>query len=82
MPDMPGPSMEGSVRAGGPPDRYAAKRAAYEPDAHSTADYILDMSKQLTRLATEARLDLLAYLLEMVRIEAELVRKRTAPPLA
>lgn len=46
------------------------------PDTQETADYILDLSNQLAKLASEARLDLLAYLLDMVRIEAELVRDR------
>ena len=47
------------------------------PGAYATADYIHDLTGELGQIASEAGLDLLAYLLEMVRIEARMVKFRS-----
>ena len=77
MPDA-GPRGNESV-VEPPPVRMPAK-------AYATADYIHDMTGELGRIASEAGLDLLAYLLEMVRIEARHLKNRakadTAPDVA
>ncbi len=46
------------------------------------ADYISDLSKELAGMARHARLDLLAYLLEMASDEAKTHRHDHAPTLA
>lgn len=47
-------------------------------DAASVAEYIGDISTQFATLAERAELPLLAYLLDMVRLEAHLVTTRGA----
>jgi hypothetical protein len=44
---------------------------AAAPDSTSTAEYIARMSAELADLAGAARLDMLAYFLDMARLEAE-----------
>jgi len=39
--------------------------------AHETARYIADLSQEMADLARNSGLDVMAYLLEMVRLEAE-----------
>jgi hypothetical protein len=48
------------------------------------AGYIAQMTTEMMSLAAKARLDLLAYLLSIARIEAEVVARRgfTDPPVA
>lgn len=60
------------------PDGFLPNQPRRDP--HATSDYILDLSGELSRLAAEAGLELLAYLLDMVRLEADLMVKRTTPP--
>jgi hypothetical protein len=45
-----------------------------------TARYIADMVGALAGMANEARLDLLTYLLNMARVEAELQARQTETP--
>lgn len=40
-------------------------------DANMTADYIASMLTELAAMSGEARLDLLTYLLQLARVEAE-----------
>jgi hypothetical protein len=44
---------------------------AAAPDSAITAEYIARMSAELADLAGAARLDMLAYFLDMARLEAE-----------
>jgi hypothetical protein len=47
-------------------------QAAYEPaDRHSTVAYIATMSSELAQLARSFKLEALAYVLDMARLEAE-----------
>ena len=67
-----------------PADRPSLSPAAgSSPDLrgsqHATADYIWELSQQLAAMATTVHLDLLAYLLDMVRIEADQIRARVTP---
>lgn len=50
------------------PPSYSRQPAA---NAASVAEYIADMTGELARLAGAARLDMLTYLLNMARMEAE-----------
>jgi hypothetical protein len=50
---------------------------AEPPNSAETAEYIAQLSSELSLMARGAGLELLAYLLEMVRIEAA---QRAAPP--
>jgi len=54
--------------------RYDEDDSGSEPvgSAEDTARYIADMVGALAAMAGEARLDLLTYLLNMARVEAEL----------
>ena len=45
------------------------------PDAVAAASYIADMSAQLMEMASSAHLDVLAYLLSMARVEAEIMAR-------
>lgn len=47
-------------------------------DPSATADYIGDLTSQLAGLARAARLDLLAYLLDIARLEASRAADRSA----
>ncbi|MCI4679495.1 hypothetical protein K9U39_09975 [Rhodoblastus acidophilus] len=48
--------------------------------AEETARYISDMVGSLALIARDARLDLLNYLLEMARVEAEMQARQTETP--
>jgi hypothetical protein len=50
---------------------------AVEGSAEETARYIADMVGALAGMAGDARLDLLTYLLNMARVEAELQARQT-----
>lgn len=52
------------------------------PDPKATADYIQELTGELSQLANEAGLDLLAYLLDMVCVEAKLVKARPSKAAA
>ena len=60
------------------PHRARAGRAAHAPVAGSSdvAAYIADIAGELSALAAEANLGLLAYFLDMARIESELEARR------
>lgn len=47
---------------------------------HDVAEYIADLATQLARLARSNNLELLAYLLEMARLEAATAARRLAAP--
>jgi hypothetical protein len=51
-----------------------------EGSAEETASYISEMVGALAAMASEARLDLLTYLLNMARIEAELQSRQSETP--
>jgi hypothetical protein len=51
-----------------------------EGSAEETAGYISDMVGALAAMASEARLDLLTYLLNMARVEAELQSRQSETP--
>ena len=44
-------------------------------DANMTADYIASMLLELAAMSGEARLDLLTYLIQLARVEAESVSR-------
>jgi hypothetical protein len=48
--------------------------------AEETARYISDMVGALAQMAQDAKLDLLNYLLEMARVEAEMQARQTEKP--
>jgi hypothetical protein len=50
------------------------------PGASGTALYIASMTNELARLAKSHHLDMLAYLLDMARLEADQVSKVYAEP--
>lgn len=65
--------------------------AASPPDVHNNicvgpaqiaVEYIVDMAEQLSLMARGQRLEMLAYLLDMARLEAESVLARQAPALS
>jgi hypothetical protein len=62
LPGFPAQSAAGKV---------AAIDGAAAPDSAMTAEYIARMSAELASLAGTARLDMVAYLLDMARLEAE-----------
>jgi hypothetical protein len=49
--------------------------------AEDTARYIADMIASLAYIAREAKLDLLTYLLDMARVEAEMQARQSETPL-
>jgi hypothetical protein len=49
--------------------------------AEDTARYIADMIASLAYIAREAKLDLLTYLLDMARVEAEMQARQSEAPL-
>ncbi len=53
---------------------------ACEGSAEETARYIADMVGALAAMAGEAKLDLLTYLLNMARVEAELQARQSETP--
>ena len=50
-------------------------------DASHSADYIADLTKELSEMARSARLDMLAYLLDIAHLEASEKAGR-GPPVA
>ena len=58
---------------------HSAALAAQPPtivcDQIATARYIADMSAELAQMAGKRQLDLLTYLLNMARVEAEMVAR-------
>lgn len=75
---------------GNPGDERLARREADlnydqaeetpEGSAEETARYIADMVGALAAMAGEAKLDLLTYLLNMARVEAELQARQSETP--
>ena len=61
-----------SLEKSGPPPRHAAGAGA---DHVETARYIASLSSELAGLARTSRLDLLAYFLDMARMEAIAIAK-------
>ena len=57
-----------------PPTKNKARAAIQHQMAVSS--YITDMSAELARLAGEAKLPMLAYFLNLARVEAEMTAKR------
>src|SRR5574337_540517 len=53
---------------------------AESDSAEETARYVADMIGSLASIAREAKLDLLAYLLDMARVEAEMQARQTETP--
>jgi len=61
--------------------RFGSERDEGEPgaaDQAAAAHYIAEMSEELAKMATARRLDMLAYLLDMARLEAEAAMNGTA----
>lgn len=61
-------------------DDDAGDEAELSGSAEATARYIADMVGALAAMAGEARLDLLTYLLNMARVEAELQSRQSEDP--
>ncbi len=59
---------------------YDLADEAPEGSAEETARYIADMVGALAAMAGEAKLDLLTYLLNMARVEAELQARQSETP--
>ena len=49
------------------------------PGPHDTAAYIAEMTTELSKMASGAGLDLLAYLLDMARLEATKSARNVSP---
>jgi len=56
----------------GTPEAAAQQAAAEREDRAMVAGYIADMSAELAALAARARIDMLAYFLNLARVEAEI----------
>jgi hypothetical protein len=63
-------SLEAPPPAEQPAAEGAAKPGGTGMSRAETAQYVAEFSAELSFLAREARLDLLAYLLDMARLEA------------
>ena len=50
-----------------------------KPDAIEAARYIAQMVAELSAMAGEAKLDMLTYLLNMARVEAEMISRSEEP---
>jgi len=50
------------------------------PDTRGTAVYIASLAEELARLAKRNNLDMLAYILEMARLEADQISRRWSAP--
>lgn len=74
---MPHP-MAQAERPNGSKTKTTPLDTSHLLDAASVAEYIGDFSTQFAALAERADLPLLAYLLDMVRLEAHLVTTRGA----
>ena len=59
-----------------PPDPSGSGRGG---DPQGTASYIADLTTELARLARDARLEILAYLLDIVQLEASTSARRPGP---
>jgi hypothetical protein len=66
----------GSRPESGTPRDVGEGVPAPPPDGISTAKYIAQMSAELAELAGKARLDMLAYFLDLARLEAEILYSR------
>jgi hypothetical protein len=79
------PSPQQALRAPTPAEQdfsYDDDDGELEIDsAEDTARYIADMIASLAYIAREARLDLLTYLLDMARVEAEMQARQSETPL-
>ena len=83
-------SQSGRSAAPADPDEFTSYETnlRYDQDekdeplgsAEETARYIADMVGALAAMAGEAKLDLLTYLLNMARVEAELQARQTETP--
>lgn len=62
-------------------DDDQAPDTLYAAGAEEIARYISDMVGSLAMMARESRLDLLTYLLDMARVEAEMQARQTETPL-
>jgi hypothetical protein len=59
----------------------ASENSHIAPDIHGTAVYIASLAEELAVLAKRNDLDMLAYILEMARLEADQISRRcSAPP--
>jgi hypothetical protein len=61
-----------------PPANPAPRDLEAEAEARATAAYIAQMTDELIKLARFDRLDLLSYLLEMAKLEAEICARTGA----
>lgn len=60
--------------------RYDRDDAGETDSEEDTARYIADMIASLATIARQAKLDLLTYLLDMARVEAEMQARRSETP--
>lgn len=60
--------------------RYDQDDSAETDSEEDTARYIADMVASLAMIARQAKLDLLTYLLDMARVEAEMQARRSETP--
>jgi hypothetical protein len=56
--------------------RQKTKRARQSSKQTAVSDYITEISAELARMAGEAKLPMLAYFLNLARVEAEMTTKR------
>lgn len=67
-------SLDFAGKTGTPPQAETSRRA--EPEAAAeTAHYVAQLSGEMAVLARSARLDVLAYFLDMAKLEAESARR-------
>lgn len=55
-----------------------ARRTLAESSPTEIADYVKDMTAELAQLARASRLDLIAYLLDIVHLEAKTTSRKTS----
>lgn len=60
----------------------AGKPAGNPPSAADVAAYVNEMSAQMAQLAASVNLEMLAYFLDMARIESEIILRRLKPDSA
>ena len=60
--------------------RYDEDDAGETDSEEDTARYIADMIASLAMIARQAKLDLLTYLLDMARVEAEMQARQSETP--
>ena len=76
------PTQAANLTRWGEDSAAARKAAGAQPSAADVARYVAEMSAQMAQLADAAHLEMLAYFLDMARVESEIVLRRLKPDSA